>query len=418
MLTRTEQPSFTQNFSFELPKPEVTTLAHGAKLSVLKGIQQDVFKLEFVFGLGKWNEPVKGLSHFLPIMLDKGTSKHSSKQISETFDFYGAQLEIIPGYDHTSVSLYGLNRSIKKLLPLVIELLTQSVFPENELKLQKDIFIQNLRVNNKKTSYVASKLLRANLFGQNHPYGYSIEETDVVSVLSESLRKLFSNHFLLENIFLVGNLSEEDIKWISSRLLEVKQKEKVINPEVEVKSGAFKTTSHVSTGVQASIRLGKRFINRHHVDYPLTLLINHILGGYFGSRLMKNIREEKGLTYGIYSSIHPFKNDCFFSIGADVNVDNIEIVLSEIQSEVKNLLDKEISDNELKAARNHFLGGLQIEVSNPFAAIEKLKSIAINNLSENFYQSLFTKIQDSSVSDIKSGAERYFNSIQSQIVVK
>ncbi len=418
MLIRDKQPSFTQNFSFELPKPEMQTLANGARLYVLRGIQQEVFKLEFVFGLGKWNEPVKGLSHFLPIMLDKGTKKQSSKQISETLDFYGAQLEIVPGYDNTSVSLYGLNKSLPKLLPLVIELLSQSVFPESELELQKNIFIQNLRVNNKKTSYVASKLLRASLFGDGHPYGNSLEESDTISVLSQSLCNFFDKHLALENVFLVGNPNSEDLKWIHASLSEIDSKERLNLRETEVRPGQHKTERQVSTGVQASIRLGKKFINRNHEDYPLALLVNHILGGYFGSRLMKNIREEKGLTYGIYSSVQPFKNDCIFSIGADVNADKIDIVLSEIQSEIDKLSDNEISNSELNAARNHFLGGLQIELSNPFAVMEKLKNISINALAENYYQHLFEQIQHASIHDVQSVARKYLHALPFQVVVK
>src|SRR5258706_1986189 len=208
MLIRTKAPSFTQNFSFELPKPEVMCLTNGSKFYVLKGIQQEVFKIEFVFSSAKWNEPIKGLSHFIALMLDKGTNNQSAKQISTTLDFYGAQLEITPGYDYTSVSLYGLNKSLNKVLPLIISLLTQSNFPQRELELQKEIFIQNLRINNRKTGFVASKLLRQNLFGKNHPYGGSLEEEDVNVILPNGLQEFFNEHLALENIFLVGNLSE------------------------------------------------------------------------------------------------------------------------------------------------------------------------------------------------------------------
>src|SRR5438132_6169031 len=176
MLNRTKAPAFSQNFSFELPQPEIISLGNGSRLIWLNGIQQDVFKIELVFESGKWNEPLKGISHFTALVLDKGTSTHTSSEISSILDYHGAQLEINPGQDYTSVSLYGLNKSLHEVFPIIQNIIIDPRFPEEELQLQKDIFSQNLRVNNKKTSFIASKLLRQNLFGKEHPYGSSVEE--------------------------------------------------------------------------------------------------------------------------------------------------------------------------------------------------------------------------------------------------
>ncbi len=117
------------------------------------------------------------------------------------------------------------------------------------------------------------------------------------------------------------------------------------------------TIQHIAKpdGVQSSIRMGMRTINRGHADYFSLLLLNHILGGYFGSRLMKNIREEKGLTYGIYSSLNPFKNDCMFSIGADVDKINVELTINEIKKEIEALCLTEISEDELDVTKTIFL---------------------------------------------------------------
>src|SRR5438045_1326504 len=117
MLTRTKAPAFSQNFSFKLPQPKIFSLANNAQLIWLSEIQQEVFKIEFIFNASRWNEETKGLAHFLALMLDKGTVNKSSSQISNALDFYGAQLEITPGHDYTSVSLYGLNKSLRKVFP-------------------------------------------------------------------------------------------------------------------------------------------------------------------------------------------------------------------------------------------------------------------------------------------------------------
>jgi predicted Zn-dependent peptidase len=144
--------------------------------------------------------------------------------------------------------------------------------------------------------------------------------------------------------------------------------------------------------IQSSLRLGKRIINRNHKDYPALVLLNHIFGGYFGSRLMKNIREDKGLTYGIHSSISNLKHDAFFVIGADVNRINKDIAIAEIRKELDTLRNKIVGGQELQTAKSHLLGSLQLEIANPFSVIDKIKTIHLIGLDENFYNDLFVEI--------------------------
>ncbi|GHM99672.1 peptidase M16 [Cytophagales bacterium WSM2-2] len=408
MLNRSVAPAFNKDFSFELPKYEVIPLNDSTNLIFLSGLQQEVFKLEFIFRAGKWYEPKSGCSHFTAIMLEKGTESKSSRELAQVFDYYGAQVEISPGYDYTSVSLYGLKKSFREIFAVFQEIVTTPVFPEEELELQKKIFLQNLKVNNEKNSFVASKLIRKNVFGPAHPYGSSVEEEDLNSINSSELRGYFASQFSPLEVYLIGNFSSSEISWITSHV-------EIINKPVM--TGSFLTVSGLNDekitkedSIQSSIRLGKRTINRNHPDYFCLLLLNHILGGYFGSRLMKNIREEKGLTYGIYSSINPFRNDCLFSIGADVGKDKLELAISEIKKELRTLSEASISDEELTTARNHLLGSLQLEVANPFSSFDKIKNLRLNNLEKDYYASLFSVIQSLTSEDLQSMAKKYFAS--------
>jgi predicted Zn-dependent peptidase len=161
--------------------------------------------------------------------------------------------------------------------------------------------------------------------------------------------------------------------------------------------------------LQASIRLGKHSIPRLHPDYPSLLLLNHILGGYFGSRLMKNIREEKGLTYGIYSSIAALKHNSYVSIGTDVNIENRDLAIEEIKNELKHLRVGRISQSELEIARNHFIGSLQAEITTPFAHADKIKSILLHDLPGTYYQNLIHKIESLTNTDLQETARKYFD---------
>jgi predicted Zn-dependent peptidase len=405
MLNRTSAPAFSKNFSFNLPQPEIIHVNDGLDFIFLNGLQQNVFKLEFVFKAGKWWETKNGVSHFTTTLLEKGTNNKSSSEIANLLDYYGAQIEVAPGYDFSSVSLYGLRKYFDQILAVFWELITSPSFDQPEFDLQKDIFIQSLKVNNEKNSFVASKVIRKNIFGEDHPYGRAIEEGDVNQLTKGDISKFFTNYFQPCSVFLIGNFKDSQIKSLVEKIsFNVPNQEAT---PFSINSGASNETIIKTESVQSSIRLGKRIVNRNHPDYFALLLINHILGGYFGSRLMKNIREEKGLTYGIYSSLHPFKNDCLFSIGADVGKDKKELALSEIKQELHKLSEQAVSMEELTTAKNHFLGSLQLEMANPFSSLDKNKNIYLNQLGNDYYKNLFSAINSINTKSILTTANEY-----------
>lgn len=409
MSIRSLAPGFSKKFSFELPNPEVIKLSNSVDLVFLSNIQQEVFKVEVVFKAGKWYEPKPGLAHFTSNMLDKGTSSKTSKEIAGTLDYYGAQIEIAAGYDFVSISLYGLKKYAYEIFPLFIEIITDPIFSEKELGLQKEIFLQNLDINDKKNSFVASKLIRKNIFGGHHPYGNSLEREDAVEITRDELKTYFKSNFSPHEIYLIGNFDTLQTQRFVDLFSELKTKKigDKDNPALLAGNSIQQVTK--ADSVQSSIRLGKRIINRDHSDYFHLLLLNHILGGYFGSRLMKNIREEKGLTYGIYSSLNPFKNDCMFSIGADVNKSNLELTVNEIKRELESLSFHSINEDELDIARNHLLGSLQLEVANPFSTIDKIKIIRLNQLYSDYYKNLFATIQSIKPDEMQGVAQKYFD---------
>lgn len=414
MLDRTSAPPFSKTFTFELPEPKIVRLNGGVNLVFLSGVPQDIFKLEIIFDAGKWWETKRGTSHFTGVTLDKGTSNRTAKEIAEYFDYHGSQIEISAGYDFVSVSLYGLSKHFDNVFPLFWDVTSRPIFPQEELQLQQQIFIENLKVNNEKNSFVASKLLRKNVFGNNHPYGSSVEEEDALNLSRKDLLDYFERRFSPYEIYLTGNFDQRQIQFLIDKYAATKPEQS--NREfVPTRLSSHEVISK-NESVQSSLRLGKRIIGRTHPDYFELLLLNHILGGYFGSRLMKNIREEKGLTYGIHSSINAFRNDCLFSIGADVGKEKKDLALAEIKRELIKLTEQPIGSGELAAAKNHFLGSLQLEVANPFACVDKIKNIRLNSLGDSFYKNLFAKIQASDSNSLRSLAVKYFSLDELQVV--
>ena len=407
LLDRTQAPPFQLSQNYHLTRPEIFQLPGGQKCFVYRGLQQEAVKLELVFGAGKWFEPKPGVSHFTAQMLSKGTLQRNSFKIAEALDSLGAHLEINPGFDVVEISLFALRKNLLASLQVVREILESPTFDESELRLMKDIFLQNLRVNNEKTNVVASKEIRKVIFGALHPYGNSVEEAEVALVEQDDLRAYFKNNFSLHSAFLIGHLTDREVEEV---IRSVPQSFSNKNqPKLyEVVPGVSHTVTKKNS-VQTSIRLGKNCIRKgDNPAYFDSLMFNHVLGGFFGSRLMKSIREEKGLTYGIYSSMHHFLNDSFWVIGAEVNQHNTDLAIQEIKNEIKLLQEKPLSGNELDTARNYFIGSWQSENATLFAVAEKMKSLHLWNLGEDYYTKLLSHLQKITPEQIQQAANSYF----------
>jgi len=213
-LDRTQAPPFQLSNNYSLARPEIFQLSGGVKFFLFRDIQQEVVKLDLIFSAGKWFESKSGTSHFTAQMLQKGTLKRNSFQVAEAIDSLGAHLEISPGFDIVSVSLFSLRKNLLPALRIVMELLAEPAFDDNELRLMKDIFIQNLKVNNEKTNVVASKEIRRAVFGSDHPYGTAIEEGDVAEINKSDLQIFFKNEFSLNSAFLIGRLTAQEVNEI------------------------------------------------------------------------------------------------------------------------------------------------------------------------------------------------------------
>jgi zinc protease len=409
MPDRKSPPPFVKSTSFELIEPITHSLPNGVNILFIPGGNQDVIKIEVVAKAGRWNEKVRGAAQFTGNLLNKGTSSKNSFQIAQIFDQYGAHIEIHPGMDYISATIYSLNSFIEPVLDLFFEVLTDPSFPEKEIEQVKTIAIQNLKVNHEKTSFLASKLFRKKLFGENHPYGYELEENDLNSIKRDDLLTHYRAWLSDIVIFVSGKIDSKTETLISKRFSAFTKATTHSNGIAAKGWAKFHEQVEKEGSVQASIRAGRDSLMRDHVDYPEVIFVTHLLGGYFGSRLMKNIREEKGLTYGIYSSIHPLQHASYLVIGADVNKENVGLTISEIRKEIKLLYTEQVGHDELTTAKNHFIGSLQSEITTPFAHADKIKTIYLSNLPKDYYKNIIGRINSITPERIIEIAEKYLN---------
>jgi zinc protease len=418
MLDRTIQPPFARSNSFDLHKPELVVLPNGIKTYFIAGGNQDVIKIELVVNSGRWIEKTWGAAYFTGQLLSKGTSKKNSFEIAELFEGIGSHFEVSPGLDFVAISVYSLARKIEPTFRLLLELLTDAQLPQKELDQIKSIYLQNLKVNNEKTSFLASKLFRKNLFGEHHPYGKELDETDVDSISRSSLVDHLATFSENISVFVAGKITSETKRVLIDGLTSLPHRSVTRKQTTFADVISTSQRQEKEGSVQSSIRLGKKSILRSHTDYVDVLFLSHILGGYFGSRLMKNIREEKGLTYGIHASLHAMKNESYLVIGADVNKENVDLTIDEISKELRRLRDEKIDANELETARNHFIGGLQSELTTAFAHADKIKTIQLFGLDDRYYNSMIERIEKLTTEDLlRTGADHFNETSFLQIAV-
>lgn len=407
ILDRRQAPPFTLSTDYSLTQPEVFSFPKGQPLFAFRGLQQEVVKLDLIFRAGKWFEPASGVSHFTAQMLRRGTKSRSAAALAEGMERLGAHLEIVAGFDRVTLSVYVLRKNLFSAAGLVLEILQEPSFPEEELRLEKEIFLQNLKVNNEKTSVLASRELRKTLFGDLHPYGNSTEEKDLPAITSELLKDYFRARMHLHAAYLVGPMADGELR----QLLELFDL-----PRMEAGEGLSPRrivgNSHrvdKPGSVQASIRLGKLCVRKQdNSEYFATVMANHILGGFFGSRLMKNIREEKGLTYGIYSALQHHQHASYWVISAEVNQQNAEQALAEIRKEIIGLQQEPITQDELVVARNYFIGSWQSDNATLFAVADKIRGIQDFALPADYYTRMFNYLTAMTPEDIQVAAQREF----------
>ncbi len=409
MLDRKTQPAYTLNNTFNLLQPEQVALSNGANVFFIHGGDQEVVKLELIFWAGRWFEAIPGVSTFASQLIPKGSQTRTSDEISQALESLGIHIEITPGFDFVSLTLFGLTKRIDEALAILSDICSSPTYPEKEVSRYKNIFLQNLRINREKTSYLAATTFREHLFGKEHPYGSEVTEGNVQKIQSETLHSFHGSYFKHFVCFATGkipqSLKNSILNTLSGLPFHVTQIESI----QKSMSGGATIKVEKPESVQSSLRIGKRVIPNDHPDYPNLILANHTLGGYFGSRLMQSLREDKGLTYGIHSTIHSLKHESYFVISTDVSKDHGNFAIEEIRIELKKFRTVPLEEVELQLAKNHFLGSLFTELNTPFAHAEKLKNILLNNLDRNYYHYLIEEIQNSTPIKLQSIAESYFN---------
>ncbi len=409
MLNREQAPDFKQVSTINFIHPEKKALDNGVPVFTIYSGEQDLVRIEFIFENVNWKleKPLQAIA--VSALINNGTNKLTSKEIAEQIDFYGAFFQTEYVQDQSSVTLYTLNKHLKAVLPIVKDVLSESQFPQQEL----DIYIQNqkqkLQVNLKKNDILARKEFAHALFGDT-AYGVNIQAEHYDALKREDLTEYFKAAYAPNNctIIVSGKFDEASFNLLNDAFGKDWEKSNAVKNSFDFAATAKQTIyTEKPEALQSAIRIGQLAINRKHEDFSGLQILNTVLGGYFGSRLMNNIREDKGYTYGIGSGISSLQQAGYLFISTEVGADVCAAALTEIYKEIDILKNEMIGEEELNLVRNYMLGSMLGSLENVFSHADKFKNIYFSGLDYDYYTRYIEKVKTITAEELLALANKY-----------
>jgi len=410
---RSKRPLIRRIERLDVAPAEKRLFSNGMPVYVINQGTQEVTSIEVNFRAGKWQQEQKLVARFANRMLREGTKSYDSKQLSEKLDFYGASVRTQSGADRASVSLLSLNKHLPEVLPILAEVVRDPVFPAGELETSVTQSRQRLKVNKTKNDYVADRVITKVIYGEEHPYGSEHEATDYDKLNQKVFMAFYSSYYTAGNcyIMLAGKINDDafrmvekyfdDKNWAKPAAADAGR---TITPAPQ-----FKHAIKMPHSVQSSIRIGKRLFNKTHPDFQKMQVLNVLLGGYFGSRLMSNIREEKGYTYGIHSGLASLIHDGYFFISTEVGSEAASDALKEIYKEINRLRNEPVPDGELELVKNYLSGKILSGLDGPFRLAEYYHGLIIYGLEIDYVHQLLNTIKTVTATELRELANKYLD---------
>jgi zinc protease len=413
MINRNNQPEVKQISQLRFLEPELWSLSNGIPVWGLNAGSQELVKIDLIFEAGTWYQPMNLVAGLTNAFLNQGTSKYSAQEIAEAFDYRGAYLQLTADQHFASVSVLVLNKYIDEVLEIAASVVQQANFPLNEIEAQIGKKKQQFMIENNKVKTLAQKKFSQVLFGMNHPYANSNQFNDYDLINSELLSTFHQKFYHPANcrILLAGKYNGTVVaaleRHFGASSWPISQEKLRFHHQINTNT-ARTFFVEKKDGVQSALRLGMLIPNRKHPDFHALNILSTILGGYFGSRLMTNIREEKGYTYGIGSAIYTMPEAAYFTISTEVGNDVTGAALQEIYIELNRLTNELVPDEELQVVKNYMTGEMLRSFDGVFAMSSSLRNLIEVGLDYEHYRNMSETIKLINSERLRELARKYF----------
>ena len=411
-LNRKQAPDFKTIDKIDIQHAVSHTLDNGIKVYTIDSGSQELTKLEFLFKAGMYYQSQPLLASAANNLLETGTKNYSANELSDNIDFFGSFFECSVEQDFASLALFSLNKYLDKSLHYVEDIIKNPIFPKDEF----DIYISNKKqkhlVNSEKVNVLARRRFSELTFGENHPYGVIVKDEDFDKLTLQSVIEFYKTFYHSANCTIIasGKLSKDLIETLNQFFGKTTWGHVQAIPVRQVTIDTTKQQKHFiekPDAIQSAVRVGRLMFNKKNPDYFKFQVLNTILGGYFGSRLMANIREDKGYTYGIGSGLASLLHGGFFFISTEVGTDVTNDTLKEIYKEIKTLREELVDADELETVRNYVLGQFLRSVDGPYSLADKFKAIWEFDLGYDYFEKYFEAVKNITPQEIKNLANTY-----------
>lgn len=412
MLNRKESPAIFEIRELPLPQPQLRLLDNGMPVYVLPYPGRQVLKVEVSYQAGRPEERKPMSSRATARLVSEGSLRRSSAEIAEWFDFYGSSFSNPTNLDTANFILFTMEKYAEAVLPVFAETLLEPVFPQFELQNFQETNIRELMVELDKVEVLAYRQITEAMFGPEHPYGYNSTPDAYRALTQADLQDFYQRWFTPANgmIFVSGEVTDRVLQLLNQTLGQTpaRGQKPIFSWNNALPNPARQHIAHPGA-LQTAIKIGRRMFNKKHPDYNGMYVLNTILGGYFGSRLMLNIREKRGYTYNIYSSLDAMMHDGYFYVATEVNSDKTQTTLKQIFREMRRLQEKAVPAEELGMVRNYLMGMLLNGLDGPLNSSDVVKSLIVEGLQAEHFNALANTILTITPEEIMQLAQRYFN---------
>lgn len=420
--TRHEIPAIITPSAGDTSLPGMVQLGNGVPVYLVGNATADLLRVEFGFRAGQAMEDVHLSASTANAMLTEGTLNHDAETINDLIDSTGAILNHHADKDSAGLITVTLARKLDEVMALAGEVLFTPSFPENEFRLLTDRRVQSYLTGRQKTSIIAREVFYEALCGSHNPYGRITEESDYRSLRISDLRLFHEKHYRPGNMLItVAGREPERALPVLERYFGHDNGKGWVKPELPPllfeSSKPGRIFREVHSPVQSTVRMGWRGITRTHPDYLALQVATMILGGYFGSRLMRNIREDKGYTYGIHAVAGAFRDIGYITLMTDVANEYRDATLNEIIREIETLMQVEAGEDEMTLVRNHMMGEIARIFDGPFSVAEAIKGVIEYEAGADYYTRLVETVSTITPSEIRKIFQTYFSPDEAYIII-
>ena len=389
------------------------TLPNGLKVVAMGGVDAPVIRAELIWDAGRPFETGKLVNALVDDLLLEGTPKHTAAEVEAYFEQYGTQLDQPDVMDTANLSIATTLRWAGEVLPMMAEIVAEANFTEESFARSIRQRKQRLRENLSDNDTLAFRLITEATYGADHPYGYNSHLETYDELKLQSVKDYYRSHYHAGNatLFVAGNLTDDVLQLVEKTFGGLPSGERarpVDFPPVPVQPHLQQVQR--PRAEQTMIRIGRPGVDIRGIDYPALMVLDTIYGGYFGSRLMKNIREEKGLTYGIESEVDTYRYDGDFGVSADVANESVAIVRREIAVEAERLRQDLVGPGELEMVRAYLSGSVANNLDGVFGHAYRHRSAIIKDYEPHaFLATLSQTILEITPEQIREVARKYLN---------